>query len=90
MYVNVAFGANGDEERTAPTVPAAAVQTIDDRQTVFVATESPNVFLLRSVKLAPENAGRHVVLEGLAVGDRIVAEGSFMLRAEWLRQHPTN
>jgi hypothetical protein len=28
------------------------------------------------------------VLEGLNVGDEIVTEGSFLLRAEWLKQHP--
>jgi hypothetical protein len=28
-------------------------------------------------------------LEGVSIGDRIVTEGSFLLRAEWLKSHPT-
>jgi hypothetical protein len=37
------------------------------------------------VRLGAESNGRHTVLEGLTVGDKIVTEGSFMLRAEWLK-----
>jgi len=55
---------------------------------VFVATEQPNEFLLRAVRLGTESNGVYPVLEGLSVGERIVTEGSFMLRAEWLKQHP--
>ncbi len=88
MYVGVAFGAMGTAEMTAPVVPAAAVQNINNRQTVFVVTDKPNVFILKLVRLGTENGGRYVVLEGLNVGDEIVTEGSFLLRAEWLKQHP--
>jgi RND family efflux transporter MFP subunit len=88
MYVNVAFGATGTAEMTAPVVPAAAVQSINNRQMVFVVTDKPNVFILKPVRLGTENGGRYVVLEGLNVGDKIVTEGSFLLRAEWLKQHP--
>jgi len=90
MYVNVAFGALGTAERTAPVVPVAAVQNIFNRQTVFVATDNPNTFILRTVSLGTETGGggQYVVLEGLNVGDKIVTEGSFLLRAEWLKQHP--
>ncbi len=88
MYVSVAFGALGTAEMTAPVVPTAAVQNINNRQMVFVATDKPNVFILRPVRLGTETGGRYVVLEGLNVGDKIVAEGSFLLRAEWLKQHP--
>ena len=83
MYVRVAFGALGNMERTVPVVPADAVQTINGRQTVFVATDDPNTFELRAVRLGAENAGKYQVLEGLRVGDRIVVKGSFSLRAEW-------
>ncbi len=85
MYVRVAFGALGDMERTAPTVPAVAVQTVNNQSIVFVATNQPNVFELRSVRLGAETGGQYRVLEGLNVGDRVVTEGSFMLRAEWLK-----
>jgi RND family efflux transporter MFP subunit len=88
MYVNVGFATIGGSESTAPVVPVAAVQNIDTRQIVFLATSDPNVFAMRPVRLSPESNGYYTVLEGLNVGDRVVTEGSFMLRAEWLKSHP--
>jgi RND family efflux transporter MFP subunit len=88
MYVNVAFGAFGLAEKTMPLVPKDAVQSINNQQFVFVATEKPNEFLMRLVRLGTESNGFYPVLEGLNAGDRIVKEGSFLLRAEWLKQHP--
>ncbi len=85
MYVKAAFGALGDAERTAPVIPASAVQRINDQDVVFVPTQDPVVFALRSVRLGPEVDGRRVVEEGLSVGDRLVTNGSFLLRAAWLK-----
>lgn len=83
MYVRLAFVTLGGSEMTAPTIPAAAVQQINNQQVVFVATNDPNIFVMRPVRLGPETNGRFQVLEGLTVGERIVTDGSFMLRAEW-------
>jgi len=88
MFVNVAFGALGTAEATAPTVPASAVQNVNGRAFVFLATADAGTYVMRAVRLGAESAGRFPVLEGLAVGDRVVTEGSFMLRAEWLKLHP--
>ncbi|HEV2863994.1 MAG TPA: efflux RND transporter periplasmic adaptor subunit [Pyrinomonadaceae bacterium] len=88
MYVGVAFGAEGTAERTAPTVPASAVQQLGGRAVVFLATDDPSVFVVRAVRVGAEAGGRVPVLEGVFVGDRVVAEGAFMLRAEWLKLHP--
>lgn len=85
MYVRVAFGATGNAERTVPVIPASAVQTIENRRIVFVAGSDPNVFELRQVRLGTETNGQYAVLEGLTVGDKIVTDGSFLLRAEWLK-----
>lgn len=85
MYVRVALGASGGAERTVPVVPAAAVQNINGQQIVFVPTSDPNVFELRPVRLGAESDGRYQVLEGLTVGDKVVTNGSFALRAEWLK-----
>ena len=89
MYMNVAFAALGAAEKTTPFVPKNAVQAIGNQQFVFIAGEKPNEFVLRAVRLGPESNGFYPVLEGLNTGERIVNEGSFMLRAEWLKQHPT-
>ena len=88
MYVNVAFGSIGTAERTAPIVPSSAVQTVNNQKIVFLATDKPNVFLLKQVRLGTEINGRYIVLEGVNVGDKIVTDGSFLLRAEWIKQHP--
>jgi membrane fusion protein, heavy metal efflux system len=88
MYVSLAFATLGGAESTVPVIPASAVQNINNQQVVFVALKDPNVFAMRPVRLAPEANGRFPVLEGLSVGDRIVTEGSFLLRAEWLKSYP--
>ncbi len=88
MFLNVAFGALGAAEKTIPVIPKDAIQTIGNQSFVFVAGEQPNEFVLRPVRLGPEHNGSYPALEGVNVGDRIVTEGSFLLRAEWLKQHP--
>lgn len=85
MYVRAAFGALGDAERTSPVVPAVAVQNVAGQQVVFLPTADPNVFAMRRVRLGPESGGRYIVNEGVTVGDRVVTNGSFMLRAEYLK-----
>jgi membrane fusion protein, heavy metal efflux system len=88
MYVNVAFGALGIAEKTTPAVPKSAVQSIGNQQVVFQATDKPNEFVMRPVRLGPESNGFYPALEGLNAGDRVVTDGSFLLRAEWLKTHP--
>jgi RND family efflux transporter MFP subunit len=87
MFVNIAFATIGGAENTLPVVPVSAVQNINNQQTVFVGTSDANVFVLRPVRLGPESNGLYSVLEGLTIGERIVTEGSFLLRAEWLKSH---
>jgi membrane fusion protein, heavy metal efflux system len=85
MFVNVAFAALGGTEATTPVIPKSAVQNINNQQVVFVETATPNTYAMRPVKLGPEVNGQYPVLEGLSAGERIVTEGSFLLRAEWLK-----
>ena len=89
MYMNVAFGSLGTAEKTMPIVPKDAVQAIGSQQFVFVATDKSNEFLMRPVSLGAESNGFYPVVQGLNVGDRIVIQGSFLLRAEWLKTHPS-
>ena len=89
MFVNVTFATLSGAESTVAVVPANAVQNINNQQVVFVAMNEGNVFAMRPVRLGPEANGRYQVLEGVSIGDRIVSEGSFLLRAEWLKSHPT-
>jgi RND family efflux transporter MFP subunit len=89
-YVRVALAATGNAERTVPVIPASAVQNINGLQIVFVPTANANVFELRPVRLGAESNGRYQVLEGLTVGDKVVTNGSFALRAEWLKVNQTS
>ncbi len=88
MFVNVAFATMGGSEATTAVIPKMAVQNMNNQQVVFVATKEPNAFTMRPVRLGPEANGFFPVLEGVSVGDQIVTEGSFLLRAEWLKFHP--
>src|SRR5205814_2186291 len=89
MYVNVAFAAVGAAEKTMPVVTRNAVQTIGNQQVVFLTTDKPNEFVIRAVRLGSESNGFYPVVEGLNAGDRIVTDGSFLLRAERLKTHPS-
>lgn len=62
-------------------IPASAVVRENDEDHVFVA-QAEGGFRLTKVKLAPENNGQRVVLEGLKPGKRIVVEGGFHLNNE--------
>src|SRR5215208_4334827 len=88
MYVNVAFATLDGAESTIPGLPANAVQNVNNQQVVFIATSEANVFAMRPVRLGRETNGLFSVLEGLSVGEGVVTEGSFLLRAEWLKLHP--
>lgn len=88
MFVNVAFATLGGSESTVPIVPKAAVQNIGNQQVVFVAAREENVFVMRAVRLAAESNAFFTVQGGLTIGDQVVTDGSFLLRAEWLKLHP--
>ena len=85
MFVNVAFAALGGAESTTVVISKSAVQNVNNQQVVFVETATANSYAMRPVKLGPEINGQYPVLEGLTVGERIVTDGSFLLRAEWLK-----
>ena len=51
---------------------------------VFLALDK-NKFEKRVVKLGQEQLGRVQVLDGLKAGDKVVTEGSFILKSEMLK-----
>lgn len=65
-------------------IPDTALQTDEDKQIVFVAFDG-NKFEKRIVKLGMEQKGRVQVLEGLKAGEKVVTEGSFILKSEMLK-----
>ena len=70
---------------TTVTVPISAVQTLEDRDVVFVAGDSTGTFEAQTVVLGPEADGHVSVLEGLSGDHRVVVEGGFILKSELVR-----
>lgn len=69
-----------DRQEDGLTVPADAVQTVDGRSVVFVATDEG--FRATPV-LAGRQAGGHIeILNGLDGSERIVGINAFLLKAE--------
>jgi membrane fusion protein, heavy metal efflux system len=86
MYVDVEFTSQG---AIGTVVPYAAVQSIGDRQFVFLPIkDNEGSFAMRVVRLGSLANGYYAVLEGLKPNDEVVTEGSFILKAEGARQHP--
>jgi RND family efflux transporter MFP subunit len=86
MYTDVDFTSPG---APGPVVPEAAVQSIGARRFVFLPVkDNDGSFALREVRLGSAVGGYYSVLEGLKVNDEVVTDGSFILKAEALRQHP--
>ena len=84
MFATMAFTTPRGEP--AMTVPRSAVQAIGDRQIVFVAApDEEGKFVARTVRLGSPVGAGYLVLAGLKLGDVVVTEGSFFLRAEALK-----
>jgi membrane fusion protein, heavy metal efflux system len=89
MYVTLAFTTPG-RERTV-VIPRAAVQTMGERQVVFVpAPDEEGKFLPRPVEVGPLRGDRVTIRSGVQPGEVVVTEGSFFLRAEMLRNAPAS
>ena len=70
------------------SVPESAVQMLDERPVVFVATPDTKGGVRlerRNVLLGGTVAGRAQVLQGLAAGETIVTDGAFAVKAEFSR-----
>lgn len=89
MYVTMGFITRTGERRLV--VPRSAVQTLGDRQVVFIPVkDEEGKFIQRTVRLGePVGDAGHAVLGGLTPGNVVVTEGSFFLRAESLRNNPS-
>jgi len=87
MYVDMEFA--NVKAGNAVIVPKSAIQAVASGNVVYLPVElKEGRFLQRAVRIGEETGGGFHVLEGLAQGDTVVTEGSVLLRAESLRQHP--
>jgi cobalt-zinc-cadmium efflux system membrane fusion protein len=63
------------------TIPAAAVQRVGASWAVFIP-HGPGEFAVRTIGRGRDLSGEVEVLSGLAVGDEVVVDGAFLLKAE--------
>jgi RND family efflux transporter MFP subunit len=81
MYAEAHLGDSGGV--STPMIPRGAVQNVGDRTVVYLVNpREPGTFVEREVRLGAVIGDRVVVLAGVQVGDVVVGEGSFSLRAE--------
>jgi cobalt-zinc-cadmium efflux system membrane fusion protein len=67
----------------AVRIPRTAVQSVGDRQVVYVANPAePGRFAEREVRLGASSRDLVDVISGVKLGERIVSKGSFFVRAE--------
>ena len=88
MYTDVDFTSPG---APGPVVPEAAVQSIGERRFVFHPVKDSDggqFCIARGPAWFCQQVGITQVLEGLKVHEEVVTDGSFILKAEALRQHP--
>jgi len=81
MYTDVAITSSG--AATILTVPKDAVQSVGDRQFVYVASANDLTrFIEREVRLGRASGDQVEVLAGLTAADSVVSKGGFFVRAE--------
>lgn len=64
-------------------VPEAAIQTLNGENCVFVQ-KSDHEFVPRNVTVATTLEGKALVTEGLKAGQKVVSQGSFALKSQYL------
>ncbi len=86
MFAQVRVQATGSPTSGGPiSVPEIAVQDVNGKQVVFVATATPGRFIARPVTVGPRAGGNVVVTQGLTAGERIVVKGAFQIKAELMK-----
>ncbi len=79
MFATMSLG-EGDP-RTVVVVPAAALQSVNGKVSVFVA-EAGGRFVVRPVQTGADADGLIEITAGLKEGERVAVNGSFVLKAE--------
>jgi len=65
-------------------VPDGALQTEAENQIIFVVLDGSK-FEKRVVKLGLEQSGSVQILSGVKAGEKVVTDGSFILKSEMLK-----
>lgn len=80
MLAEVRFDVEGTD---AVEIPRTAFQNVGDSTVVYLASaDHPNAFIERQVRTQAGTSDRVIVLSGVGLGESLVSEGSFFVRAE--------
>ncbi|GHC92939.1 cytochrome-c peroxidase [Pseudorhodoferax aquiterrae] len=80
LFVTVEVLTNDNETPSPVTVASDAVQTVEDKPSVFVKVEGG--FEARPVRIGRSDGQRVEILEGLQSGESYAADGSFVIKSE--------
>lgn len=83
MFAKIVLGTA--EERQALTVPADALQQVDNQALVFIR-KSETQFERKFVQVGRRSGDRVEILKGVVDGDMVVGKGSFYLKTALLRE----
>jgi len=76
------------QSQSAVVVPDAAIQLLDRRPVVFIATPDGKGgarFERRDVEVGASAGGRTQILNGLTAGESVVTDGAFAVKSEFAR-----
>jgi cobalt-zinc-cadmium efflux system membrane fusion protein len=72
----------GDVAQSVMAVPLAAVQRVGEKWAVFLPRPEEGVFEVRTIGRGRELGGEVEILSGLQLGESVVVDGAFLLKAE--------
>ena len=78
LFVTALVATDSRQARVA--VPETAIQTVEDKPTVFVRTDDG--FKAQAVELGSRAAGQVEITQGLEAGAQVASAGSFVLKSE--------
>jgi cobalt-zinc-cadmium efflux system membrane fusion protein len=85
MFAQVRIQTAGVGPGGATTIPEVAVQDVNGKSVVFVASADPSRFIVRPVTVGARGAGSATITTGLRTGERVVTKGAFQIKAELMK-----
>lgn len=80
LFVTVEVLTNDNDKASAITVDANALQTVEDKTSVFTKVEGG--FVAKAVRVGRTDGLRVEILDGLKAGESYAADGSFVVKSE--------
>lgn len=80
LFVTVEVLTNDNDTASAVTVDSSALQTVEDKLSVFVRVDGG--FQARPVRVGRSDGQRVEILDGLKAGEAYAANGSFVVKSE--------